>query len=884
MQNWEEQRELFPTRLRPAQKPPARPRIRPNLFARLARYCIARPVAVLLVAAFLFATATTLAALGTRFDFTRPIEIPIDPVTQSSQRRFQAEFPSVATLMVVRLSADNTAMAQNAAQFTARRLEAKKTNISHVFTPGVGKFYDRFGFLYLDPAEIAARVERVRRLRPLFQGVAASPNLAGLSILVNQIAQAVQKGRSPQGLESLFTQMSGTIKKQVEGKPAPLDWRRVAGLKVETKSRDWVVVVHPQPGRLQEARADIEALTGSLLKSQPDLKITSNFPPEAKDQNTGSTGRQIIICLLLSVLFFLPLLLMALRNMRSIFLFIVPPIAAIAAAFAAASFVAPVLDQTIATLVFAALLPVMGFSIPLVTALAKPGAIGSGASLVMLAAQAMGPLLLTLAGMACVTWLLWTLGDFASIARLSAIVIFAVVAGLAAALLLVPVLASLTAKPQDDPPADLYDQVTTQNIRVIWHKLRPPIAVLVMAASLFCIVFFSSLHFSAARGLNSGEEDFTAGRGLQFIVEGEAAAEKLVDDLQQIPEVGTVRWMGTFLPQQTEQKLKILQGLKGTVAAVNDGSSIGPYDLIENIRELEAGLRVVADEAGADKGLYASAHELRRSLALLTSTTDTPEQTAVELERLLFSDFGELAKTADGLSRLAAPQPSDFDPNLRALYVSDSDKWRIEALPRRVITATAFIDAVEVVEDIPLGPLMTERAELRTLESAFKTASIFGFVFALLIALVYLRNVLDWLILVVSSFLLLPIYAAFVVTTGTAISPATLPALVMALLFGVTMALLLVAQKWQPQITTLTIVLPAMAIVAIALPVRLLHVLEFEAFTSALVMLLASATIFNLTVVPQICAWADRWRFSGPRLNEAGISPQARENLGDDIF
>jgi hypothetical protein len=72
--------------------------------------------------------------------------------------------------------------------------------------------------------------------------------------------------------------------------------------------------------------------------------------------------------------------------------------------------------------------------------------------------------------------------------------------------------------------------------------------------------------------------------------------------------------------------------------------------------------------------------------------------------------------------------------------------------------------------------------------------------------------------------------------------------------------------------------------VAIVLPSRLLHVQEFEAFASALIMLVAGATIFNLTVVPQICAWADRWRSSGPRLNEERFVPQAREDLGDDII
>ncbi len=882
MQDWEEQRELFPTRLRSARRPPARPRLRPNIFARLARYCVARSMPVLLIAAFLMTAAATLAALGTGFDFGRPVEIPVDRAAQAAKARYQAEFPAVASLMVVRVSAEDSTLSQNAAQFIARKLQANEANIEQVFIPGLGAFYDRFSFLYLPPGDINSRVERVKRLKPLFQAIAASPNLAGLSTLVNQVAEAVQKGRSPQGLESLFVQMSDAIKKQVSNKPVPLDWARVAGLRIETKNKEWVAVVQPQAGRLQEARIAIEALTASVLKSRPELKITSDFPPEAKANTSGSSGRQIVVCLLLSLLLFLPLVIASLRNLYSIVLFLVPPIAAITAAFALASFAAPVLDQTIATLLFAVLLPVLGLSITMAAALRKPGKAGSGTSLIMLAAQEMGPLILTLAGMVCAAWLLWSVMGFSSIARLSVIVIFAAFTGSAAALMLVPALASLISKPEGEPPADFYDQATAQNLRAIWHKLRPPLTFLLIAASLFCIVFFSSLNFSASR--IPGVEASSASRGLQFTVEGEAAAAKLVADLQQIPEVGTVRWMGTFMPQQVEQKRKILQDLVGAIPGVSDGAAVGPYDLLENLRGIEAGLRVISDGAGTDDGLRASAHDLRRSLAVLASTSEKPESTAAELERLLFSGFGELTKTADALSRLTAPQLPDLDQNLRALYVADNDRWRVEALPKRLISAAAFIDATKRVDAIALGPLMIEQAELRSLASGSKSALAFGFIFTLLITLAYLRNIVDWLIVVASSFLLLPLYAAFIVTTATAVSPATLPALVMTSLFGVTTALLLVARKRQPKIAELAILLPMAVIIAIVLPIRLLHLQEFESFTGTLIMLMAVATVFNLTVVPQICAWTDGWRASGPRLDEAGLAAKPREDFGDDVF
>jgi hypothetical protein len=518
----------------------------------------------------------------------------------------------------------------------------------------------------------------------------------------------------------------------------------------------------------------------------------------------------------------------------------------------------------------------------MVSALRRPRKAGSGTSLIMLAAHEMGPLLLTLAGMVCMTWMLWSILGFSSIARLSVIVIFAAFTGLAAALMLVPALASLISKPEGEQPVDSYDQATAQNLRAIWYKLRPPFTALLMAASLFCIVFFSSLNFSASR--IADVEASSASRGLQFTVEGEAAAAKLVVDLQQIPEVGTVRWMGTFLPQQVEQKRKILQDLAGTIPGVSDGGAVGPYDLLENLRGIEVGLRVISDGAGTDDGLRASAHELRRSLAVLASTSKVPETTAAELERLLFSGFGELTNTADGLSRLTAPQLPDLDQNLRALYVTSGDRWRVEALPKRLISAAAFIDATKAVDAIPLGPLMTQQAELRALASTSKSALTFGFIFTLLITLAYLRNIMDWLIVVASSFLLLPLYAAFIVTTATAISPVTLPALVMSSLFGVTTALLLVTRKRQPQVGELTILLPVAAIIAILLPIRLLHIQEFEAFSGTLIMLLAVAAAFNLTVVPQICAWTDRWRSSGPRLDEAGLAAKPREDFDDDIF
>ncbi len=64
---------------------------------------------------------------------------------------------------------------------------------------------------------------------------------------------------------------------------------------------------------------------------------------------------------------------------------------------------------------------------------------------------------------------------------------------------------------------------------------------------------------------------------------------------------------------------------------------------------------------------------------------------------------------------------------------------------------------------------------------------------------------------------------------------------------------------------------------------RVVFIVE-ESFAGTLIMLMAVAAVFNLTVVPQICAWADGWSSSGPGLDKAGLAAQPRQDFGDDIF
>ena len=873
MQNWEEQRELFPTRKR-VDTPPPRSRIRPNIYARIAKFCAENSSVVLLVGMFLFAIAVSLVAVNVRFDFRSPIEISGDSSTLAESVKLQTEFPGVNSLIALRVSAESAAPAKAAAEFLAKTLRADEINIAHVTIPGIGPFYDRFGILYLDESEVAARVQRTTQLRPLFQALAVSPNLAGLSALVSQVATAVKGGRSPQGLEDLFLQISKTIQKQAAGKPTPLDWRAVAGLTVESTNKDWVVIVQPQPGKSVQSRLLIESLIQSVLPAYETLKIASDFPPESAPDVAGSNARQTAVFFALAVLFVNLLLVFSLQNLRHIMLVVVPVLASMITGFTVASLMTVQIDRVVVTFIFAALVPVTAISCCSAIALSRTHTKArSNTSFIMLAAQDTGPLVMAMTGIVVAMWVSWSLAQVVSISILAVVATSATIAGMASIILLVPSLASVVPHVVEEHRVSFIGEESL----LAWRKIRPLLAVLLMAISAFCIVFFSSLHFGSAANGNVTQ-------GLQFLAADGKSAEILSRDLKTVPEVGTVRWMGNFMPQDIAKKQKLLQSLAGTLGLSSDGAAIGPQDLLTNLQDIEIGLRSIANEAGTDDGLRTSAHEFRRSLAVMSNTVAAIEPVAAELEQLIFTRFDELPKALDDLAALSTPEVSDFDPNLRKLFVSDSGVWRIEALPKRVIASAAFIEATRHVAPNPLGPLVEEQGDLSKLRSLFVKPLPIGLLAALVIALIYLQQVTDWLIVVIAAFLPCTLYAAFSVITGTAIELLNIPAIIVASTASIIMALLSVVKR--PKLPTVmqSIFLPVALVMAVILPMQLLQLRELSEFSHSLSALLLCTVLFNVVVVQQLSAWAATRRVSRPRLKQSAVAIQPEENLSDNAL
>ena len=113
---------------------------------------------------------------------------------------------------------------------------------------------------------------------PLLQALATAPNVQGLAALTDQVARAVEEGRSASLLEGLFGEAAKTAAAAASGTPRPFDWEGLVNIRPKLDDTTWFVFAAPAPGAVDamgEARkiiADLAAKNGPQVKTAPDRR------------------------------------------------------------------------------------------------------------------------------------------------------------------------------------------------------------------------------------------------------------------------------------------------------------------------------------------------------------------------------------------------------------------------------------------------------------------------------------------------------------------------------------------------------------------------------------------------------------------------------------
>jgi len=734
--NWEDR---YPPQ---AGRPPRR--IRPNVFARMARFACGRPLVVISLWIALAIPAFVFTAMTFRVELQEAYLVSADPALADEQNRLNAEFPEPSESIVAVIDSKDPAVARAGAERMAARMAEQTRVFRNVFSPGTGRFFDDNGVLYLSEEAVTGMVSRIERSAPLFQALSISPNLTGLAVLADQVAKAVAEGRSPVGLTGLFIDASKTVQAQIAGKRRDLDWLALIEHGVSIESTRWYVVGYPvatadaDPMRhaVDEARRLADLLVAEL-DGRVSVALTGR--PVLRAQSPPINIRVLLLPALLSSVVLLVILGFGLSRFGPVMIVLLVAAISIVIVTALALAAMGFFDRVSLTypVLFTGLFGLSAIGLILRAEEAEYGGLGKRAAL-MLAAQALGlPLLVWLAGISLIGLALIG-GQFLALKKLMIIlaimsaVIFLAVMTLLPALLSLQRPLSFDPTDEEDDRGHWLDGLMSRPASYGWWALRRGLAATLIAVSVLCAMLVPAFHFESPsavtrsgntpaerlfRELSTREPSLLASG--QILAEPGDPARSLVRRLAVLPEVEGVRWVEAFLPTGEAEKRAILARLQGVFPRNTNAVEDIPDELLRaEVVKLEDGLRRIAAEPAATPELARAANELRRSLLLLDSNGPAPPSALRQLERTFFVRLQLLLDRIDRLSRLEPLTVERLDPAIHRQYVSRDGLWRIEVQPRRPDDIETFAAALRSVTPQVAGAALIEADRLAVMTAA----------------------------------------------------------------------------------------------------------------------------------------------------------------------
>jgi hopanoid biosynthesis associated RND transporter like protein HpnN len=257
---------------------------------------------------------------------------------------------------------------------------------------------------------------------------------------------------------------------------------------------------------------------------------------------------------------------------------------------------------------------------------------------------------------------------------------------------------------------------------------------------------------SIATFLDLRKDPNTGANAINVMTNSDADAKKIAERLEKLPEVLSVRWLESFVPEDQPAKLKLIaQGAKVLNPVLNpDSIDPAPSDA-ENVEALKGSAESLRKTAGDAKGPGAVAS---RRLADALSKLAESNQAMRDKTQAIF--VTPLKLVLDQLKKSLQAQPI----SLKTLPADLVNSWktkdglqRVEALPRGDPndndTLRRFASAVLAAEPNAIGGPVSILKSGDTIVKAFIHAGIWALVVISLLLWLALRRVTDVLLTLV---------------------------------------------------------------------------------------------------------------------------------------
>lgn len=727
-------------------------------------FCTRRPWFVVLVSLGLAALGGGYA--GTHFVINTNTAQLISPDIgwRKDEIAYNRAFPQFNDLIVAVVDGPSTEAAEAAADRLVAALskdDGGKT-IVRAWRPDSNAYLDRQGLLLLDKPELEQTLRELESRRDFLGALAADPTLRGLSTLISGAMQKADKDHAAfQQFVEPLGKLAAAIDASLAGKGQPLSWRNLFE-KGEPTRADLrrLVLAEPvldftalEPGGRAIARVRAEAKAQGVTPANGfSLRLTGQTP--LADEEFATVAENYEINLIGTILAVAVVLFLALRSPKIIFAVLVTLFVGLAITFGLG--LALVQRLNLISVAFAVLFIGLGvdFGIQFATRYREerfktPDS--TGGSLVR-AIHGIG-YSLTLAAISLVAGFFCFLPtEFRGVSELGFIAGLGMIVAFVATICLLPALLMVMRPDPERCP------VQTASLAAVdrWiedHRafvlIATAVVVLAGVPALMKLKFDSNpMHLrsdkveSVSTFIDLAQNPETAPNTISILAPSMDGLAATTARLAALPEVARVVSLGTFAPEDQDEKLALVRASAGKLAPALAAPSRPAPDDKANL----AALTDLADMLEIAEGQDPPQEVIRFSEAIGALVKAAPAARD-KAQKDLFANFHTLI---DKLKLSLDPKKvalADVPDYIRRDWIAADGQARVEVFPRGNSNDNEvlgqFAAAVRVVAPQATGAPITVVEAGNTIVRSFLEAGLFAFVAIFVILYVAMRSVKD---------------------------------------------------------------------------------------------------------------------------------------------
>jgi uncharacterized protein len=717
-------------------------------------------------------------AIAAGFYTARHFKINTDINTLISQNldwrqrdnQFEQAFDRDRTILAV-VDAPTPELTGAARAALEQKLSGDTRHFESVQALGAGEFFEKNGLLFLPVAEVGRLTGQFESAAPLIEIMAGDPSIRGLTGALETGLAGIKRGQIKlDSTERPFNLIAQTVENVLNTGSATFSWRELVSDKPLTDS-DRRAFIEFKPVLDYNALEPGKDATDAIRQAARDLNLAGEYgarvrltgPVPIANEEYATVQDGAIVNGIGTILVVLVILWMALHSTKiisAVFLNLF-----IGLSLTTAVGLMMVGSLNLLSVAFAVLFIGLGvdFGIQYSVRYRSERFKSNDLRLALEQAAERSAVPLSLAAMATAAGFLCFLPtDYKGISELGEIAGAGMLIAFATSITVLPALLRLLNPPGEPEPVG-YAFLAPVDHFLEKHRVVIIVGTLLVAIAGLPLLYFLRFDFnpinlrspkveSIATFLDLRKDPNTGANAINVMTNSDADAKKIAGRLEKLPEVLSVRWLESFVPEDQPAKLKLIaQGAKVLNPALNpDSIDPAPSDA-ENVEALKGSAESLRKTAGDAKGPGAAAS--RRLADALSKLAESNQATRDKTQAIFVTP---LKLVLDQLKKSLQAQPI----SLKTLPADLVNSWktkdglqRVEALPRGDPndndTLRRFASAVLVAEPNAIGGPVSILKSGDTIVKAFIHAGIWALVVISLLLWLTLRRVTDVLLTLV---------------------------------------------------------------------------------------------------------------------------------------